>query len=292
MRYVSEGLSFRGMLAGVLLVSVVLSGLSFAQVFTLPVPVTEPPTEIVWEEQTIPLAAESTQWFYWGSEVIAFTWRADIECLELDALISGVPVGYLEIIPPSPASGTGIGALVLIRQSASGWQLAIVGEDCNESESNGGVVTHTSNLVTNYISVKYRNCPVAVTPVFEEITRDALNSSFINGAFYDRANGYLLILLNSTWYHYCAVPEQVWEEFKRAESKGRFYNAYIKGHYDCRVYPVPRYVSCTFYLTDWGLFLTLEWNDLFMLGFISLDALASLSSCEPLVSSCEPDGAR
>lgn len=237
----------------------------------------EPPSEILWEGQPILLAVESAQSFYWGDLIVAFAWREDIECIELEDLISGTPIGYLEVSGPGLQTESRQGAFLLVRQSRNGWELAVVADEHNEVDETPWVVALRERVITEYLSVKYRNCPVAVSPIFESMSADEIDSSFINGAYYDRANGYLLLKLRDTWYHYCGVPEGVWEAFQKAESKGRFYNAHIRGIYDCRVYPVTRYVSSDFYLTDWGAFLTLEWNDLFMMGFIPLDVLAALS---------------
>src|SRR5437773_74294 len=47
-------------------------------------------------------------------------------------------------------------------------------------------------------------------------------SSFVNRVCYDKAQTYMLILLKSTWYHYCAIPEETATELVAAESVGRF----------------------------------------------------------------------
>ena len=66
-------------------------------------------------------------------------------------------------------------------------------------------------------------------------------SSFVDGAWYDRANAYMIIKLDSRYYHYCDLPEEVWASFGRADSFGSFYNTQIKGRYDCRSGYVPPY---------------------------------------------------
>jgi hypothetical protein len=71
-------------------------------------------------------------------------------------------------------------------------------------------------------------------------------SSFVNRVCYDKANMYMLILLNSTWYHYCEIDEGTVSALISAESVGRYYNARIKGSgndgpFDCRTHRVPNY---------------------------------------------------
>src|SRR4051794_8516238 len=54
-------------------------------------------------------------------------------------------------------------------------------------------------------------------------------SSFVNRVCYDEAKSYMLILLKSTWYHYCSIDSGTVNALKTADSKGSFYNASIKG---------------------------------------------------------------
>ena len=93
-------------------------------------------------------------------------------------------------------------------------------------------------LACNQAYVKYRDTPVCL----EQFTyQDTSKSSFVRGAWYDISNNYMLLSLSGTKYHYCRVPENVWNSFKQAVSYGKFYNAYIKGRYDCRLGGVPAY---------------------------------------------------
>jgi hypothetical protein len=86
-------------------------------------------------------------------------------------------------------------------------------------------------------NVKYRG-EVDLSP-FEctEINR----SSFVNRICYDGANSYMLINLNGTYYHYCEIDAETVAGLLHAESIGRFFNANIKGHFDCRTHRVPNY---------------------------------------------------
>lgn len=56
----------------------------------------------------------------------------------------------------------------------------------------------------------------------------------------------MVILLKDTYYHYCEIPKTTVDALLSADSKGRYYNANIKGTgkdgpYDCRTHKVPQY---------------------------------------------------
>ena len=86
------------------------------------------------------------------------------------------------------------------------------------------------------VAVKYRGnvdlAPFQCTPV---------TSSFVQRVCYDEANQYMLIELGPTYYHYCGIDHATVSALLNAESAGKFYNASIKGHFDCRVTPPPKY---------------------------------------------------
>jgi KTSC domain-containing protein len=93
-------------------------------------------------------------------------------------------------------------------------------------------VAHTESVYVKYrgdVDLKPFDC--------SDITR----SSFINRVCYDRRNEYMLISLNGTFYHYCEIDAATVSSFLSAPSMGRFYNASIKGQFDCRVHRVPDY---------------------------------------------------
>jgi len=87
------------------------------------------------------------------------------------------------------------------------------------------------------VDVKYRGL-VDLTP-FKCSPID--RSSFIRRVCYDSANSYMIVKLNETYYHYCDIDSATVEAFKAAYSMGRFFNASIKGHFDCRSGNVPSY---------------------------------------------------
>jgi hypothetical protein len=87
------------------------------------------------------------------------------------------------------------------------------------------------------VDVKYRG-PVDLTPFdCKPINR----SSFINRVCYDQKNAYMIVLLKTTYYHYCNIDSGTVAAFEAAASMGQFYNATIKGRFDCRAGHVPIY---------------------------------------------------
>jgi hypothetical protein len=58
---------------------------------------------------------------------------------------------------------------------------------------------------------------------------------------YDEQEEYVLVSLKGIWYHFCGVPPATVTNWKRASSKGRYYNDNILGHYDCSVTHAPSY---------------------------------------------------
>ncbi len=95
------------------------------------------------------------------------------------------------------------------------------------------LVAFTGCGSSTLVDVKYRDDDVDVGDSrFEDL--DTSKSSWIEGAWYDDDNQYMIMNLDGTYYQYCEVPESVWSKYKKAESFGSDYNAYIKGDYDCR----------------------------------------------------------
>lgn len=102
-----------------------------------------------------------------------------------------------------------------------------------------GLVVGTSVVVdrAETVDVKYRG-QVDIRP-FE--CADITRSSFIRRVCYDKANEYMLINLNGTYYHYCQIDPETVTALKTADSMGRYFNAEVKGHFDCRNNRVPIY---------------------------------------------------
>lgn len=64
------------------------------------------------------------------------------------------------------------------------------------------------------------------------------NSSWIVNAEYyscDNNFGYMVLYTDSNEYIFQDMPINVWREFQNADSKGRFYNKYIKSRYQIKL---------------------------------------------------------
>ena len=87
--------------------------------------------------------------------------------------------------------------------------------------------------------MKYRG-PVDLAPfACEWVDR----SSLVKRLCYDAEQEYVIVNLTGTYYHYCEVPQNVVNAWRAAQSMGQFYNAAVKGHYDCRVLRMPAYTN-------------------------------------------------
>lgn len=85
------------------------------------------------------------------------------------------------------------------------------------------------------VIVKYRGPVDLFHFACEQITR----SSLIKRLCYDPRERYVIVNLTGTYYHYCEVPPETVVDWRKAESMGQFYNAQVKGRFDCRVLHVP-----------------------------------------------------
>lgn len=64
---------------------------------------------------------------------------------------------------------------------------------------------------------------------------DSESSKLLTKAEYSPLYHQLKIWFKTTGkvYMYKGVPEEIWEEFKKADSKGKYFHAYIKSLYAC-----------------------------------------------------------
>jgi hypothetical protein len=94
------------------------------------------------------------------------------------------------------------------------------------------------------IVVKYRDTPVCLQSF---VCTETPQSSFVREVCFDAAKSYMLIKLNDTWYHYCAVDRVSVENLLKADPVGTYYNQAFRsrgpvhGPFDCRDHPVPDY---------------------------------------------------
>ncbi len=93
----------------------------------------------------------------------------------------------------------------------------------------------TSPVCAESVYVKYRGEVDLSGFDCKDITR----SSFIGRVCYDWRDEHMLISLNGTYYHYCAIDAGTVTSLLSAPSMGQFYNASIKGNFDCRDQQVP-----------------------------------------------------
>jgi hypothetical protein len=103
------------------------------------------------------------------------------------------------------------------------------------------ISTMMSVALAETVDVKYRG-----TVDLKPFTCTDTKSSFVNRVCYDKAKSYMLILLKSTWYHYCEIDEKTVSALIAAPSVGSYYNGNIKGMgkdgpFDCRTHKVPSY---------------------------------------------------
>jgi hypothetical protein len=66
-------------------------------------------------------------------------------------------------------------------------------------------------------------------------------SSFIERVCYDKKERFLVIKLREIDYPYCGIDQANIDALMSADSMGRFYNASIKGKFDCQVNRAPKY---------------------------------------------------
>ena len=79
---------------------------------------------------------------------------------------------------------------------------------------------------------------LTIAPQPETIVSMAVDSSMANAVGYDEENQVLQIeFASGAIYQYAGVEPEVWEELHDTDSIGKYYNAEIKGNYECdRIY--------------------------------------------------------
>lgn len=105
---------------------------------------------------------------------------------------------------------------------------------CGKSENKP---SSTVGKTTELVSVKYQGMVDVSRMQCETITR----SSYINRLCYDASEQYVVVLLDNTYYHHCAIPENIVSNWREADSMGRFYRYSIRGNFDCRLSTPPAY---------------------------------------------------
>lgn len=95
------------------------------------------------------------------------------------------------------------------------------GQDCN-------------NLKDNFNTYSEAQSSISRTTFSTEDSVDTSKSSWIKEADYyscDNKFGYLILETSSKKYIFKKVPIKIWNEFKKADSFGKFYNQKIRSNY-------------------------------------------------------------
>lgn len=87
------------------------------------------------------------------------------------------------------------------------------------------------------VDVKYQG-PVDLAPF---TCQTVTHSTLVQRVCYDSREQYMIINLRGTYYHYCEIDAGTVAQLLTAQSMGRFYNAAIKGRFDCRTRRIPQY---------------------------------------------------
>jgi hypothetical protein len=98
---------------------------------------------------------------------------------------------------------------------------------------------HVPTASAESVVVKYRG----LVPLDTFQCPALKSSSLVTRLCYDAKPRYLVVSLNGTYYHYCAVEPETFQAWIAAPSLGTFYNQRMKGsqRYDCRLHEVPQY---------------------------------------------------
>jgi KTSC domain len=79
----------------------------------------------------------------------------------------------------------------------------------------------------------------------EPIAMLAVDSSMANAVGYDEENQVLQVeFYNGATYQFSGVEPEIWEELHDTDSIGGYFNAEIKGNYQCRALPISTEDEC------------------------------------------------
>jgi KTSC domain len=98
------------------------------------------------------------------------------------------------------------------------------------------VICASTGARAECVPIKYRDTCVPL----EKLGCKNTVSSFVNEVCYDAKNSYMVILLKTTWYHYCGIPQETVTALESGDV-GRYYNSQVKGKFGCQGQPVPNY---------------------------------------------------
>ena len=93
------------------------------------------------------------------------------------------------------------------------------------SSANAETVLGPGSSLAECVTIKYRDTPVCLNTF---TCSETPQSSFVRQICYDATKSYMLIKLNDTWYHYCAVDRLSADNLIRASSVGTYYNQHFR----------------------------------------------------------------
>jgi hypothetical protein len=88
------------------------------------------------------------------------------------------------------------------------------------------------------VHIKYRDADVDLGK-FE--CHEVIKGPEVRRICYDKPNGYLVIRLHNTYYHYCEIDEATVKGLQSAASPDDYYHKSVRGHFDCRTHRIPKY---------------------------------------------------
>lgn len=101
------------------------------------------------------------------------------------------------------------------------------------------LIGHVARAET--VQVKYHG-PVSLDAFACE---DVKESSGVSRVCYDAAERYMVIRLQTTYYHYCEIDAGTVKGLQKAGLKRQFFESRIRGSgadgpFDCRTHPIPK----------------------------------------------------
>jgi hypothetical protein len=67
------------------------------------------------------------------------------------------------------------------------------------------------------------------------VLREVVDSSSLRSVGYDASTSTLEVEFhNGSVYHYCPVPKEMWQSLRRAKSKGQYFQAFVRDHFETR----------------------------------------------------------
>lgn len=65
-------------------------------------------------------------------------------------------------------------------------------------------------------------------------------SSVVHRICYRKEKEYLVVKLGQVYHHYCRFPLALYQSWLAADSKGKFYQGYVRNNFDCQKTDIPK----------------------------------------------------